>query len=93
MKPLIFFAGLILITYFAMTTNSHFTLSESKPVFKVDRADFKDGEIVLPDYAHDDTLIVLNSFKLNEAIDNCEGTDGEIDSVLHLYCKPYFTTK
>jgi hypothetical protein len=63
--------------------------NRQKQTFKTDRADFKAGEIVGPDYAHDDTLIVVDADKLNTAIYNCEGTDGEIDSILHLYCKSY----
>lgn len=60
-----------------------------KPVFKQNRADFKNGEIILPDYAHDDTLVVVDSEGLNKGIEDCDGTDGDIDSVLHRFCTKY----
>jgi len=46
---------------------------------------YKMGEILLPDYAHSDTLIVVNAPALNREIVNAE-TDGEINEVLHKHC-------
>lgn len=56
------------------------------PAFKPDRANFKAGEILLPDYAHDDTLVVINPSGLNRDIDNCDGTDWEIAGALYRHC-------
>ena len=49
---------------------------------------FKDGQILLPDYACPDTLIVTNADQLNEGMALIEqgiidATDDQIDSVLH----------
>ena len=57
--------------------------------FKQDRANFKNGEILLPDYAHTDTIVVMDADGLNEAIEKVDGSDGEIDSVLRLFCVPF----
>ena len=54
--------------------------------YKQNRADFKPGEIILPDYAHLDTVIVINAPALNEAIEKCDGSDYEINAILHRYC-------
>jgi hypothetical protein len=48
---------------------------------------FKEGEILLPDYACSDTLIVIDAAGLNKGMALIDGTDGEIDSVLHIHCK------
>lgn len=55
------------------------------PVFKETRSDFKAGEIILPDYAHNDTLIVVDPDGLNKAIENT-ATDWEINYALHRHC-------
>jgi len=52
-----------------------------------DRADFVMWEIILPDYAHSDTLVVIDPDGLNRAVDSCDGSDGDINIVLHQYCK------
>ena len=65
-----------------------FTQCTEQQHFKENRSEFKTGDIILPDYAHSDTLQVLDGNKLNIAIDSVS-SDGEIDSVLHIYCKPY----
>lgn len=62
---------------------------QSGPTFKPDRANFKKGEVLLPDYAHSDTLIVVNAERLNKEIEICDGSDGDIDSVLHRNCIIY----
>lgn len=52
---------------------------------------FTNGEILLPDYAHIDTLIVVNATALNKIFDvelPEPATDGEISDVLHKYCVP-----
>jgi hypothetical protein len=49
--------------------------------------EYKNGEILYPDYAHDDTLTVIDADGLNQAATYCDGTDGEINEMLHLYCK------
>lgn len=57
---------------------------------------FKQGQILLPDYACQDTLIVRDAAGLNKAIayveqynDTLVETDSEIDSLFHVYCDYY----
>ena len=51
---------------------------------------FKDGDILYPDYACPDTLIVMNGVELDKVFRTTSlpivGSDSEIDSVLHRYC-------
>jgi len=54
---------------------------------------FKDGQILLPDYACPDTLIVVDAAGLNKAMAFVEqqiywGTDADCDSLIHCYAKP-----
>jgi hypothetical protein len=51
---------------------------------------YYNGEILLPDYIHDDTLIVVDAEKLNVEIDSCDGSDGDISEALYRNCKKYF---
>lgn len=44
------------------------------------------GQILLPDYVHDDTLIVINPQGLQEEVEDCTGTDYEIYYILHKNC-------
>jgi hypothetical protein len=64
-------------------------LHPKEPVYKPNRADFRHGEILLPDYACSDTLIVINAERLNHEINECDGGDGDIDSILHRNCIIY----
>lgn len=51
---------------------------------------FKNGQILYPDYACSDTLIIVDADRLNKAFEIGNlGTDSEIDSVLHLYTSLY----
>lgn len=62
----------------------------SRPeIYKEYRADFKAGEILLPDYACNDTLIVVDAVGLNAAIEQCDGSDGDIAAVLYRHCAVY----
>lgn len=45
------------------------------------------GQIIYPDYANSDTLIVNNAEALNTYMPTCNGSDAEINKILHLYCK------
>jgi len=51
---------------------------------------FKDGDILYPDYACPDTLIVMNGVELDKVFRTTSlpivGSDNETDSVLHRYC-------
>lgn len=67
--------------------------AKKQPAFLLtgDTNAFKNGEILLPDYAHNDTLIVFNAAELNRIFDgvNVEilpTTDYDISEVLHKYC-------
>lgn len=78
------------ICYVAITKEQIQPASRPEPVyFKENRADFKAGEILLPDYACSDTLIVVNAERLNKEINECDGGDGDIDSILHRNCIIY----
>lgn len=51
---------------------------------------YYNGEILYPDMAHDDTLVVFNAKQLNRIFDGVNTsilptTDEEIDEVLHMY--------
>lgn len=53
---------------------------------------FKVGQILFPDYVCPDTLIVVDADGLNKGMGAIEqgiidGTDGDIDSILHSNCK------
>lgn len=57
---------------------------------------FKKGQILLPDYACPDTMIVRDHIGLNKALSYLEQTnsslvetDDEIDSLFHQYCDYY----
>lgn len=54
---------------------------------------FTKGEVLYPDYAHTDTLVVEDATSLNNAFDSTynevPATDGEISDVLHDFCHPY----
>jgi len=55
---------------------------------------FKNGQILEPDYACPDSMIVVNADKLNKDMALIEqgfidATDGEIDSIIHLSCEYY----
>lgn len=47
---------------------------------------FTAGEIIYPDYGHDDTLVVVDPIGLNKAIAAADGTDYAISTALHRYC-------
>lgn len=57
----------------------------------INATEFKTGDILLPDYACSDTLIVQDATGLNKDIALIEqgiidATDSVIDSTLHIYC-------
>ena len=54
----------------------------------VNEQHFTIGQILLPDYACADTLVVVDDDGLNKALDNYEGFEGDAacDSVFHQYC-------
>ena len=52
---------------------------------------FHNGEMLLPDYAITDTLIVIDAASLNKEIGAIEqgivdGTDGDISEIFYKYC-------
>jgi len=51
--------------------------------YESDDTGFYDGEILLPDYVHSDTLVVVSSKFLNWAMEHCDaGSDGDISDIL-----------
>lgn len=78
---------------FCMAQLPGFNVPPEKPVTvePVHVPYFNEGQILEPSYACSDTLVVVDAEGLNRdmgAIEQglIEATDGEIDSVLHLYC-------
>ena len=57
---------------------------------KIFHLEIKSENSQLPDYIHDDTLIVVAAEKLNVEIDSCDGSDGDISEALYRNCKKYF---
>ena len=49
--------------------------------------EYKNGEILYPDYAHSDTLTVIDADGLNKAATYWDGSDSEINEALHQFCK------
>ena len=82
-------ACLISATYFvAYVKDNEFNDSVKSPV-NVEY--FKKGDVLLPDYACSDTMIVVDAIGLNKDIalieqGIIESSDSEIDSTFHLYC-------
>lgn len=71
-------------------TNCREGEKEKKPVYV---EYFKAGQVLLPDYACPDTLIVVDAVGLNKAFAYVEqdigwGSDADCDSLIHQYCKP-----
>lgn len=53
------------------------------PSYESDDTDFYNGEILLPDYVHQDTLIVTNAAFLNWAMEHYDAaSDGDILDIL-----------
>lgn len=49
---------------------------------------FKQGQIILPSYAVNDTLVVVNAKELNEKwAKTMPATDAEISEIIFKYCK------
>lgn len=79
--------------------NKRFTclVQGDKEVDSIDheREQFSNNEILLPDYVHDDTLLVVNADAINKAFDdsyksNNDAIPGDywIDSLLRKNCRP-----
>lgn len=43
---------------------------------------FYNGEVLLPDYVHNDTLVVINAKLLNDELQYCDGSDGSYNDLL-----------
>lgn len=87
--------------YLLNTTNTHQeldkdgiirTYSNTKDTslvhtYETDDTHYYKGEVLYPDYAHDDTLMVNNADSLNWCIEHYDiASDGDINDVLHAYC-------
>jgi hypothetical protein len=90
--------GLIIVVYVDgpdTVAYDYLSREEYKEIFrkltvKVDY--YKNGDVLLPSYACVDTLIVLDADGLNADMALIEqgvidGTDSDIDSILHIHCK------
>lgn len=49
---------------------------------------FYNGEILLPDYVHLDTLVVVAADSLNRMMPQTDGSDFEINQLLGAFCVP-----
>lgn len=49
---------------------------------------YSNGEVLLPDYVHEDTLIVTDAELLNRLLPCTDGSDGEIGAVLNMGTEP-----
>lgn len=64
--------------------------NEVSHTYETDDTSFKNGEILLPDYVHTDTLIVVDAKFLNECMQNYDiASDGDINDVLRTTTKKY----
>lgn len=79
-------AGLLLIVG-AITMAYHNKESQPAPVPEPVNK-YKLGEVILPDYAHSDTLIVVSPDSLEYHMNLSDGTDQSINFVLHKFCVP-----
>lgn len=59
---------------------------KNKPVSHEPASTFYNGEILMPDYCHNDTLVVINAKLLNDEIGNCDGSDGSYSDLLGEGC-------
>jgi hypothetical protein len=76
-----------IIAVTAAFIGGYFTGKDSTP--PVDYSMFRDFEILEPDYAHTDTLVVINGGKLSEAFAKYNpGTDAEIADLLYKHSIP-----
>ena len=80
-----------LLTSFLITVTIAISCTEKSPVYV---EYYKQGEILYPDYACPDTMIVIDAVGLNTAFGYVEqdiswGSDADIDSLIHIYCKHY----
>lgn len=56
---------------------------DSLHTYESDDTGFYDGEILLPDYVHSDTLVVISSKFINWAMEYYDaGSDGDISDIL-----------
>lgn len=66
------------------------SLASCNHTYERDDTGFYNGEVLLPDYVHKDTLIVVNADSLNWAIKYYDiASDGDIYEILHEYTVTY----
>lgn len=76
----------LIIVGFLFVTYIERNKQEKIPVARPEH--FQNAQVLLPDYAHTDTLIVIDAQGLNAAIETLQPrTDGEISDLLYTYCK------
>lgn len=60
----------------------------SQPTYETDNTHFYNGEILLPDYVHTDTLVVTDAKTLNWCMANYDvASDGDINDILTITTK------
>ncbi len=88
MPLIMMLAGFGFITYGIMTNEVPNKKVVEQHTYETDDLSFKNGEVLYPDYAHQDTLIVVNADSLNWCMENYDiASDGDIWDVLHAYSK------
>jgi hypothetical protein len=62
-------------------------IPETNPDLHPKTRHYKNGDILLPDYACSDTLVVIDAEGLNKALDaSYDIRDEDTDSLFHQYC-------
>lgn len=75
----------LLIVFFAAC--QHIMIDDKKqdtyPLYETSYTHYYDGQILLPDYVHSDTLVVISSKFLNWAMEHYDAaSDGDISDIL-----------
>lgn len=74
---------IIVILYFVLLWVLIVTLSNWNKEYH-----YSNGEVLLPDYVHEDTLIVTDAELLNRLLPCTNGSDGEISVILSMGTEP-----
>lgn len=62
--------------------------------YETSDTNYRNGQILYPDYVHTDTLVVVNADSLNWCIANYDiASDGDISDVLRAYTVPYDSSR
>lgn len=78
------------ICYLMSCNTAHNTINVSEHTYETDDTHFYNGEILLPDYVHSDTLVITDAKFINWAMEYYDAaSDGDIFDILHSGAKKY----